>query len=215
MWYRLCHTSSHAKKVSANRRSLRRGSRLSVTLRGGKVGNTGRLSWPRMRWGLDRFSRRDQEQLVETRIPQSEQWGIGSQPPSTAIRVKLSVLFLVTLRCDVGIIFHCWSVRLCHACSYWIGLSPCLLLFHVSRSEVHCESLDPLLWQSFCKPPDSDPRRRDGRQERKRRYDGYNILFYRLGPVMPNFLACGDCSMEPLPHPAQETLSSVGQSSGQ
>lgn len=32
---------------------------------------------------------------------------------------------------------------------------------------------------------------------------------------MPNKLACGDCSMEPLTHPAQETLSSVGQSSGQ
>ena len=120
MWYRLCHTSSHAKKVSANRPSTRKETvSLASTLRGGKVGNTGQLSWPRTRWGVDRFSRRDQEQLVETRIPQFEQWGIGSQPESTARRVKLSVLFLVTLRCDVGIMFHCWSVRLCHACSYW------------------------------------------------------------------------------------------------
>lgn len=48
----------------------------------------GLLSWPRTRW-VTVFETRPGG--VETRIPQSEPWGIGSQPESTAIRVKLSL----------------------------------------------------------------------------------------------------------------------------
>jgi len=37
-----------------------------------------------------------------------------------------------------------------------------------------------------------EDRRMGGWKERNNRYDGENLFSYRLGPVMPNKLACGD-----------------------